>query len=180
MKQYNKKVRREPRPNINEYIRATAVEVIDKDGKMLGVMQTSDAVALARKYSLDLCVINEKSPHPLCKMMDYSKHKYLQSKRSRAAKKQHQIIEIKGVKFRINIGRHDYTTKIKHCCKFLSSGKKVKVDLFFRGREIAHQQLGLELFDQIKNDVAELGEVDSKPSLNGKNLSMLIAPIRKK
>lgn len=180
MKQFGRKQKRAPRPNINENIRATSVEVVDKDGQMLGVMPTNEAIALARNDDLDLFLIAEKSPAPLCKILDYSKHKYLQSKRNREAKKHHHIVEVKGVKFRLNIGEHDYTTKIKNCCKFLSAGKKVKVDLFFRGREITHQELGKELFDRIADDVKEFGGPDGKPSLNGKNLSMFLAPIRKK
>jgi len=179
MKQY-KKVRREPRPNINEFIKAPTVEVIDQTGKMLGKMSTSQAIAIARDQDLDLFMVADKNPYPLCKILDYSKHKYMQSKRSREAKKHHHIIEVKGVKFRLNIGQHDYDTKVKNCYKFLQAGKKVKVDLFFRGREITHQNLGSELFDRIKADVAEVGEADGKISLNGKNLSMILAPLRKK
>jgi len=180
MKQFGRKQRREPRPNINENIRVASVEVVDKDGKMLGIMPTSDAIALARKDDLDLYLISDKDSVPLCKILDYSKHKYLQSKRNREAKKHHQIIEIKGVKFRLNIGDHDYMTKVKRCCQFLETGKKVKVDLFFRGREIAHQDLGNALFNRITEDVSEFGKPDGKRSLNGKNLSMLLAPMRKK
>lgn len=180
MKQFGRKQKRAPRPNINENIRASSVEVVDKDGKMLGIMPTSEAVALAKQDGLDLFLITERSPAPLCKILDYSKHKYLQSKRNREAKKHHHIIEVKGVKFRLSIGEHDYVTKVKQCCKFLESGKKVKVDLFFRGREITHQNLGKELFDRITNDVADFGKPDGKISLNGKNLSMFLAPTRKK
>ena len=174
------RLRREPRPNINENIRAATVEVVDTKGQMLGKMPLSAGIALAREQGLDLFLISDKAPVPLCKILDYSKHKYLQSKKNREAKKQHQIIEIKVTKMRLNIGEHDYQTKLKNSQKFLEKGKKVRVELFFRGREIAHKDLGTELFQRISADLEEIGAPEGPPQLNGKNLSMVLAPTRKK
>ncbi len=174
------RLRREPRPNINENIRASTVEVVDHTGAMRGPMPLQEAIAIAKQNNLDLYLIAEKSPYPLCKILDYSKHKYLQSKRNREAKKQHKTIEIKVTKLRLNIGEHDYQTKIKNTAKFLEDGKKVKVELFFRGREITHKELGSELFNRISTDLENIGAPEKPPQLNGKNLSMVLAPVRKK
>jgi len=131
---------------------------------------------LAEEAGLDLVEISPNAAPPVCKIMDYGKFKYEQQKREAEARKKQKIIEVKEVKFRPGTDTHDYDVKMRNVIRFLESGDKVKVTLRFRGREMAHQQLGLELLNRVAADVGELGKVENMPKLEGRQMVMMIGP----
>lgn len=134
------------------------------------------AMAMAEEAGLDLVEISPTAVPPVCKIMDFGKFKYEQQKREAEARKKQHIIEIKEVKFRPGTDVHDYEVKMRSVMKFLEGGDKVKITLRFRGREMAHQQLGLELLNRVKDDVGEAGKVESMPKLEGRQMVMMIGP----
>ncbi len=133
---------------------------------------------MAEEAGLDLVEISPNANPPVCKIMDFGKFKYEQQKREAEARKKQKIIEIKEVKFRPGTDTHDYEVKMRNVVRFLENGDKVKVTLRFRGREMAHQQLGLELLNRVKDDVGDLGKIESMPKLEGRQMVMMIAPTR--
>jgi len=140
------------------------------------VVTPSRALELAQDAGLDLVEISPNATPPVCKIMDYGKFKYEQQKREAEARKKQHVIEIKEVKFRPGTDTHDYDVKMRNVTRFLEAGDKVKVTLRFRGREMAHQQLGLELLQRVATDVSELGKVENMPKLEGRQMVMMIAP----
>ena len=134
------------------------------------------AMMMAEEAGLDLVEISPTAVPPVCKIMDYGKFKYEQQKREAEARKKQHIIEIKEVKFRPGTDTHDYEVKMRSVMKFLEGGDKVKITLRFRGREMAHQQLGLELLNRVKDDVGDAGKIESMPKLEGRQMIMMIAP----
>ena len=161
---------------MNDRIRALEIRLIGAEGENLGVMAPSRAVTLAQEAGLDLVEISPTATPPVCKIMDFGKFKYEQQKREAEARKKQKIIEIKEIKFRPGTDTHDYDVKMRSVKKFLEEGDKVKVTLRFRGREMAHQQLGLELLNRVAADVGELGKVENMPRLEGRQMVMMIGP----
>ncbi len=173
---HNAPPQRDTGPRVNDRIRATEIRLIGADGENVGVVTPARAMMMAEEAGLDLVEISPTAKPPVCKIMDFGKFKYEQQKREAEARKKQKIIEIKEVKFRPGTDTHDYEVKMKSVMKFLGNGDKVKVTLRFRGREMAHQQLGLELLNRVRTDVGEEGKVESMPKLEGRQMVMMIAP----
>nr|WP_239025599.1 translation initiation factor IF-3 [Roseibacterium persicicum] len=152
--------------------------MIGADGENLGVVTPARALDLAEQAGLDLVEISPTATPPVCKIMDFGKFKYETQKREAEARKKQKIIEIKEVKFRPNTDTHDYEVKMRSVTKFLENGDKVKVTLRFRGREMAHQNLGRELLERVAADVEGLGKVENMPKLEGRQMVMMIGPAK--
>lgn len=150
--------------------------MIGADGENVGVVTPARGIALAEEAGLDLVEISPNASPPVCKIMDLGKFKYEQQKREAEARKKQKIIDVKEVKFRPGTDSHDYDVKMRNVLRFLEDGDKVKVTLRFRGREMAHQQLGSELLHKIRDAVDEIGRVESMPKMEGRQMVMMIAP----
>jgi translation initiation factor IF-3 len=161
---------------MNERIRAREIRVIDADGNQLGIMVPFDALKRAREQNLDLVEISPNAAPPVCRIMDYGKYLYEQEKKERAAKKHQKQIVLKEVKFSVNVDEHDYVTKRNHVLRFLAEGDKVKGSLRFRGREMAHQNLGREVLDRLVKDVGDKGIVEFRPRMEGNTMHVILAP----
>ena len=161
---------------MNERIRAREIRVIDADGNQLGVMAPFDAIKKAREQNLDLVEISPNAVPPVCRIMDYGKYLYEQEKKERAAKKNQKQIVLKEVKFSVNVDEHDYITKRNHVLRFLGEGDKVKASLRFRGREMAHQNLGRDVLDRLIREVGEKGIVEFRPRMEGNTMHAILAP----
>ncbi|MDT8345275.1 MAG: translation initiation factor IF-3 [Thermohalobaculum sp.] len=166
---------RETGPRINRMIRNPEIRLIDHEGNNVGLVTPSRAIEMAQEVGLDLVEISPNAAPPVCKIMDFGKFKYETQKKAAEARKKQKIIEIKEVKFRPNIDTHDYEVKMRSVQKFLGEGDKVKITLRFRGREMAHQEIGRELLQKIADDVTEIGKVESFPRLEGRQMTMVIA-----
>lgn len=164
---------------MNEKIRETEIRLIGADGENVGVTTPEEGMRLAEIAGLDLVEISPNARPPVCKVMDFGKFKYEQQKRESEARKKQKIIEIKEIKFRPNTDVHDYGVKMRNVVKFLENGDKVKITMRFRGREMAHQNLGLELLHRVAADVEEIGKVENMPKLEGRQMVMLIGPVSK-
>jgi translation initiation factor IF-3 len=173
---HNAPPQRETGPRINDRIRSPEIRLIGADGENVGVVTPARAMAMAEEAGLDLVEISPNAEPPVCKIMDFGKYKYETQKREAEARKKQHIIEIKEIKFRPGTDTHDYDVKMRSVVKFLTEGDKVKVTLRFRGREMAHQELGLELLKRVEEDVAELGKIESFPRLEGRQMVMMIGP----
>ncbi|MCL5781388.1 MAG: translation initiation factor IF-3 [Firmicutes bacterium] len=160
---------------INEEIRAREVRVVDADNNQLGIMPVKEALRIAEERQLDLVEVAPQAKPPVCRIMDFGKFKYEQSKREKDAKKKQRIIQVKEVKLRPRIEDHDYTVKAKNAERFLKDGDKVKVTIMFRGREIVHTDLGKKLLDRLAQDLKDLCTVERQPKLEGKNMIMILA-----
>jgi translation initiation factor IF-3 len=161
---------------MNDRIRAREIRVIDADGNQLGIMAPFDAVKRAREQNLDLVEISPNAVPPVCRIMDYGKFLYEQEKKERAAKKNQKQIVLKEVKFSVNVDEHDYVTKRNHVLRFLGEGDKVKASLRFRGREMAHQNLGREVLDRLVKEVGDKGIVEFRPRMEGNTMHVILAP----
>jgi len=173
---HNAPPQRETGPRINERIRNPEIRLIGAEGENVGIVSPSRAMAMAQEVGLDLVEISPNAEPPVCKIMDFGKYKYEQQKREAEARKKQHIIETKEIKFRPSTDIHDYDVKMRSVLKFLEDGDKVKVTLRFRGREMAHQGLGLELLNRVAADVGEAGKIDSMPRLEGRQMVMMIGP----
>ena len=163
---------------INEEIRCKEVRLIDDAGQQLGVMAPRDAAKIAAEKNLDLVEIAPNANPPVCRIMDYGKYKYEQSKREKEAKKNQKVISVKEVKLRPNIEDHDFLTKAKNASKFLAAGDKVKVTIMFRGREITHPELGKELCERFAEELTSVAKVEKPAKVEGRNMIMILAPSR--
>jgi translation initiation factor IF-3 len=163
---------------MNERIRAREIRVIDADGNQLGIMVPYEAVKKAREVNLDLVEISPNAIPPVCRIMDYGKYLYEQEKKERAAKKHQRQIVLKEVKFSVNVDEHDYLTKKNHVLRFLAEGDKVKASLRFRGREMAHQNLGRNVLERLVTDVGDKGIVEFRPRMEGNTMHVILAPPR--
>lgn len=143
---------------------------------MLGIVTLRNALTLAEDRGLDLVEISPHAEPPVCKIMDYGKFKYEEKKKSLEAKKKQRVVELKEVKFRPNIGQHDYDVKLKSINRFIEEGDKVKITLKFKGRELAHQEIGMEVINRIKEDCKETIKVEFEPRMEGKQILMIISP----
>jgi translation initiation factor IF-3 len=173
---HNAPPQRETGPRINDRIRSPEIRLIGADGENVGVVTPARAMQMAEEAGLDLVEISPTAEPPVCKIMDFGKFKYETQKREAEARKKQKIIEIKEIKFRPGTDTHDYDVKMRSVVKFLEEGDKVKVTLRFRGREMAHQDLGLELLKRVEADVAEIGKIESFPRLEGRQMVMMVAP----
>jgi translation initiation factor IF-3 len=163
-------------PRINEEIRVREIHLIDKDGHNLGNVLIADALAKAQEAGLDLVEISPNATPPVCKLLDYGKYKYQEQKKQAEARKKQKVVEVKEIKFRPMIDDHDYQVKMRSMQRFFEEGDKVKVTLRFRGREMAHQELGVQLLNRVKDDTVKLAKVDSEPRVEGRQMVMVLAP----
>lgn len=161
---------------INHRIKVTPVRVIDQDGGQVGIIPTTEALERAREIGLDLVEIAPTSKPPVCRIMDYGRYKYEQSKKDKLAKKKQHTSQLKEMRYRPKIDEHDYDFKTKHVRGFLESGCKVKAFVFFRGREMAHQELGRRVLDRLIDEMKDIANVDIKPTMEGRKMNMILAP----
>ncbi len=168
------------RPPINENITALEVRLIGAEGEQIGIVSIQEALAAAEEAKLDLVEISPDAEPPVCRVMDYGKHIFEKKKQQAAARKNQKQIQIKEVKFRPGTEDGDYKVKLRNLIRFLSEGDKAKVSLRFRGREMAHQELGMELLKRVETDLLEYGTVEQYPKMEGRQLMMVIAPKKKK
>ena len=161
---------------INEEIREREVRVVDADGSQLGIMPTKQALSLAIEKGLDLVDIAPQASPNVCRIMDYGKYRYEQAKREKEARKNQKTVDVKEVRMSMNIDTHDFETKVNQANKFLKGGDKVKVSVRFRGREMAHTDLGRDLLDRFKDACAEFGAVDKPAKMEGRSLAIFMAP----
>ena len=164
-------------PRANEKIRALDVQVINSEGKNLGVLPLNKAVSIAKEEGLDLIEISPNANPPVCKIMDMGKYKYDLQKKANLAKKNQKVILLKEIKLRPVTEIHDYNFKIKNAKKFISKGDKVKFTIRFKGRELQHSHLGNELMGKIKEDMKDIGKVELHPKFDGKQMIMVIQPL---
>ncbi len=163
-------------PRINESIRAREVRLIDETGQNVGVVSRFDAMERATQAGLDLVEVSPDAEPPVCKILDFGKFKYQEQKKAAEARKNQKIVEIKEIKMRPSIDDHDYDVKMKAIRRFFEEGDKVKVTLRFRGREMAHQELGYQLLQKVKGELLEISKVESEPRLEGRQMVMVLAP----
>ncbi|WP_425549874.1 translation initiation factor IF-3 [Celeribacter arenosi] len=162
---------------MNDRIRSPEIRLIGAEGENHGVVTPTRAMELAEIAGLDLVEISPNAEPPVCKIMDFGKFKYEQQKRESEARKKQKIIEIKEVKFRPGTDVHDYDVKMRNVFKFLENGDKVKVTLRFRGREMAHQDLGRQLLERVADDVKEIGKIENMPKMEGRQMVMMVGPL---
>lgn len=172
--------RRPQKAPINENIRAKEVRLIGAEGDQVGIVDLRDALTMAQEAGLDLVEINATSEPPVCKILDYGKHQYELKKQKAIAKKKQVQTQVKEVKFRPGTEDGDYQVKLRNLVRFLTEGNKAKISLRFRGREMAHQELGMELMKRVQTDLLEVGTVEQFPKMEGRQLIMVIAPKKKK
>ncbi|MDT8328148.1 MAG: translation initiation factor IF-3 [Roseovarius sp.] len=161
---------------MNERIRCDEIRLIGADGENVGVVTPERAMDMANEAGLDLVEISPNAAPPVCKIMDFGKYKYETQKREAEARKKQKIIEVKEVKFRPGTDTHDYDVKMRNVVKFLENGDKVKITLRFRGREMAHQDLGRQLLERIAEDIKQVGRVENMPKMEGRQMIMIIGP----
>ncbi|MAB25975.1 translation initiation factor IF-3 [Pseudomonas neustonica] len=168
------------RPPINENITAREVRLIGADGEQIGIVSIQEALANAEEAKLDLVEISPDAEPPVCRVMDYGKSIFEKKKQQAAARKNQKQIQVKEIKFRPGTEDGDYKVKLRNLIRFLSDGDKAKVSLRFRGREMAHQELGMELLKRVEADLLEYGTVEQHPKMEGRQLMMVLAPKKKK
>lgn len=161
---------------VNERIRVPQVRLIDVSGEQVGILPTKEALKIAQEKGFDLVEISPTAKPPVCKIMDYGKYKYELNKKAKNAKKKQHIIHLKEMKLRPKIEEHDYQFKLRHVREFLEKGNKVKVFVEFRGREMAHQELGQRLVQRLEEDLKDLGIIEQKAKFEGRNLSLTFMP----
>ena len=179
-KNRNQRFNREPEIRHNKFIRAREVRLIGPDGNQVGVLDTRDALRKAMDYGLDLVEISPNAVPPVCRIMDYGKHKFELDRKKKEARKKQAVVKVKEVKFHANVEEHDYQTKMRHLREFISDNNRVKCTLWFRGRENTHTELGVQLFERIIEESKDIAFAEQPPKLAGKNLSMLLSPGKKK
>ncbi len=164
-------------PRANEEIDLPEVRLIDHEGENHGVVSTQQAITMAQQAGLDLVEISPNASPPVCKILDYGKFKYQAQKKANEARKKQKTIEVKEIKMRPNIDTHDYDVKMRSIKRFFEDGDKVKVTLRFRGREMAHQELGMQLLSRVRDEVGEIAKVEQAPKLEGRQMIMVMAPL---
>ena len=163
-------------PRFDDFIQVPRVRVIDQDGENLGVLYTREAIAIAHEAGMNLVEVSPGADPPVCKILDIGKYKYETQKKANLARKSQHIQEIKEIKMRPNIDDHDYDVKMRAVKSFIEEGDKVKITLRFRGRELAHGQLGMRLLDRVRDDSSEYAKVEQLPRMEGRQMLMVIAP----
>ena len=163
-------------PRVNDQITVEKVRVIDADGEMVGVISVEEGVELAFEVGLDLVEVSPHADPPVCKILDYGKFKYEAQKKANEARKKQKVIEVKEIKMRPGIDEHDYQVKMRAVRKFLEHGDKVKMTIRFRGREMAHQNLGMKVLDRVRDDLGEDIKIEQFPKTEGRLMTMVMAP----
>ena len=163
-------------PRFNGMIQSDKVRVIDENGENIGVMYTKEAMEQANELGLNLVEISPNSDPPVAKFLDVGKHRYEAQKKANAARKTQKTQEIKEIKMRPNIDDHDYDVKMRNVNRFIEDGDKVKVTLRFRGREMAHQELGMDLLNRVRDDTAEIAKIEAYPRMEGRQMLMVLSP----
>jgi translation initiation factor IF-3 len=163
-------------PRINEEIRSKEVQLIDSTGDNKGIVDFQTAMSMAEAAGLDLVEISPNTTPPVCKILDFGKYKFQAQKKAAEARKKQKVVEIKEIKLRPMIDDHDYDVKMRSMQRFFEEGDKVKITLRFRGREMAHQELGIKLLERVKTDTAPFSKVESEPRFEGRQMVMLLAP----
>ena len=164
---------------INQFIKAKKVRLISQTGEQLGVVELKEALAKAKEQELDLVQMNKDSDTPVCKMMDYGKHLFDQKKQKAASKKKTKKTQLKEIKFRPGTDENDYQIKMRNIIKFLNDGDKTKITMRFRGRELAHKEIGLNLLKRVESDLVDIANVEQEPISEGRQFVMLLSPNRK-
>jgi translation initiation factor IF-3 len=167
-----------PQARINDYIRSSQVRLIDEDGSQLGIKPTREAMQYAFDKGLDLVEVASQADPPVARVMDYGKYRYEQEQKAKLARKHQTQINIKEIKLRPKIGQHDYETKKGHVERFLNQRAKVKVTIMFRGREMTHPERGRDLLMRLAEDVKEIGQIESQPLQDGRNMVMVLGPTK--
>ncbi|MFQ5737071.1 MAG: translation initiation factor IF-3 [Thermodesulfobacteriota bacterium] len=165
---------------VNRMIRVSQVRVVDSEGNQLGVMPTREALATAEDAGLDLVEVAPTANPPVCRIMDYGKFKYQMSKKAKDAKKKQSTIHMKEIKLRGKTEEHDFQFKLRNARRFLEDGDKVRISIIFRGREITHTELGMGMLNRVAEELKDVAIVESRPKLEGRNMSMLVAPSQQK
>ena len=163
-------------PRVNEEIRSREVQLIDSSGENKGVVDFNTAMSLAESAGLDLVEISPNSTPPVCKILDFGKYKFQAQKKAAEARKKQKVVEVKEIKLRPMIDDHDYDVKMRSMKRFFEEGDKVKITLRFRGREMAHQELGYKLLNRVKEDTGPIAKVESEPRFEGRQMVMMLAP----
>ena len=163
-------------PRVNEAIDVAEVRLIEPDGDNVGVVSTDEALRRAENFGLDLVEISPGADPPVCKILDYGKYKYEAQKRKNEARKKQKTIDVKEIKMRPNIDTHDYDVKMRSIHKFIDEGDKVKVTMRFRGREMAHQDIGMKVLERVRKDLDEEAKVEQFPKMEGRQMTMVMAP----
>lgn len=163
-------------PRVNEQIETEKVRVVNADGEMVGVISKEEGIEIAFEAGLDLVEVSPNADPPVCKVLDYGKYKYEAQKKANEARKKQKVIDVKEIKMRPGIDEHDYQVKMRSVRRFLDEGDKVKMTIRFRGREMAHQELGMKVLDRVREDVDELAKVEQFPKSEGRLMTMVIAP----
>ena len=164
---------------INEDIKAKEVRVIGEDGEPIGIMTPEAALKIAYDQGYDLVLMAPQAQPPVCRIMDYGKFRFERDKKEKEAKKKQQVVELKEIQLSCRIDTHDFETKVRHAQRFLGDGNKVRVVMRFKGREMSHMAIGQEIMQKFRESCSELGSVDKAPVLDGRLLSMVIAPVKK-
>ncbi len=164
---------------INEDIKAKEVRVIGEDGEPIGIMSSDAALKIAYDQGYDLVLMAPQAQPPVCRIMDYGKFRFERDKKEKEAKKKQQVVELKEIQLSCRIDTHDFETKVRHAQRFLGDGNKVRVVMRFKGREMSHMAIGQEIMQKFRESCSELGSVDKAPVLDGRLLSMVIAPVKK-
>jgi translation initiation factor IF-3 len=172
---FDRSPRRDDRVRTNDRIRVREVRVIDETGQQLGIMPPPQAVAIARQKGLDLVEISPTAVPPVCRIMDFGKYQYQEQKRSREAKKHQRVIEVKEIKFRPKVDEHDYDFKKKHIERFLADGDKVKATIFFRGREMAHPEIGRRILERLIADLGDQAIAETMPRQEGNQMHVILS-----
>ena len=165
---------------INGEINAREVRLIGTDGEIIGVMSGREAMKLAEEADTDLVEISPNATPPVCRLMDYGKFKFQEQKKAAEARAKQKVIQVKEIKFRPGTDENDYQVKMRNIKRFIEDGDKVKITLRFRGREMAHQEIGMRQLERVRDEMGELIQVESMPKLDGRQMVMMIAPARKK
>jgi translation initiation factor IF-3 len=171
---FDRTPRRDDRVRINERIRVREIRVIDDDGKQLGIMPPPQALTIAKQKGLDLVEISPTAVPPVCRIMDFGKYQYQEQKRAREAKKHQKVIDVKEIKFRPKVDEHDYQFKKKHIERFLAEGDKVKATIFFRGRELAHPEIGRRILERLTDELADVAIAETLPRQEGNQMHTIL------
>jgi translation initiation factor IF-3 len=163
-------------PRVNEQIDVPSVRLVDQNGEMIGVVPTRQALTMAEEAGLDLVEVAAQAVPPVCKILDYGKFKYAEQKRRAEARKRQKVTEVKEIKMRPNIDKNDYDVKMRNVVRFLREGDKVKVTMRFRGREMVHQEIGMNVLMRVRKDLEEVAKVEQMPQLEGRQMSMVMSP----
>ncbi len=163
---------------INENIETSEVRLIDQDGEMVGVVAFADALERAAEAGLDLVEVSPNATPPVCKILDYGKFKYEAQKKANLARKKQRVIDVKEIKMRPNIDDNDYNTKMRKVHSFLAEGDKVKITMRFRGRELAHQDIAMNVLTRVRDEVGETAKIEQFPRMEGRQMIMIMAPAK--